>query len=115
MHERKVFMKYARVLTAAAMLAASALAAEALVVDVSSAHARIAVPPATHESTMRGKLIAANVAAGAHAGKAASPGDVIGKGAHSTKRALRRFARKLKRMTRGQAEEEDPRHAPEVP
>jgi len=62
--------------------------------------------------------VSANLAAGEHAGnagKAASPGDVITKGTHSTKRALRRFARKLKRMTRGEAEQEDPRHAPEVP
>ena len=144
LHERKVFMKYARVLTASVMLAWSALAAEAYVVDASSGHAPIAAPaphalleehpaPAfdlqalaarvldnerivgSAPTTVSREQVAANLAAGEHAGKAASPGDVITKGTHSTKRALRRFARKLKRMTRGEAEQEDPRHAPEVP
>lgn len=99
-HERKVFMKYARVLTASVILFGSALAADA----------HVSAPPIAPL-----ELVAANAAAGEHAGKAASTGDLIGKGGHKTKRALRRFARKLRRMTDQSQQEEDPRHAPEVP
>lgn len=136
-------MKYSGVLVASVMLASSARTTAACVVDASSGYIRIALPAtndaleehderafvlptlatsaldrarftASAPATTPRQLVAAKLAAGEHAGKAASPGDVIGKGQHSTKRALRRFARKLKRMTRDEAPD-DPRHAPDAP